>query len=118
MRVLVPVGLVIMAALPLLSVPTLLIRLTLLRTSNVARIDFRCVSEYISVQKRTPSLLAGSIESAIHRQVNLTRVRRLRDIESKSVPARHSKIRFQIREVSDGLMLMQRYLGSSATAID
>jgi hypothetical protein len=77
----------------------------------VPRIDFRCVSEYISVQKRSPSLLAGSIESAIHSQVNLTRVKKLRNIESKSVPARHSMIKIQIREVSDGLMLMHGYLG-------
>jgi hypothetical protein len=84
----------------------------------VPRIEIRCVSEYAKVQKRSPSLLVGSIESAIHRQVNLTRVRKLRDIESKSVPARNSKIGIQIGEVSDGLMLMHGYLGSSATAFD
>jgi hypothetical protein len=82
---------------------------TLLRTFNVPRIDTRCVSEYAKVQKRRPSLLAGGIESAIRRQVNLTRVRKLRDIESKPVPARHSRIGIQIREVPDSLMLMHGY---------
>jgi hypothetical protein len=110
MRVSAPVDLVLMTALLSLSVSAILIRLTLLRTFNVLRIDICCVSEPVKVQKRSPSLLAGSIESAIHRQVNLTGVRKLIDIESKSIPARHSKIRFQIREISDGLMLMQGYL--------
>jgi hypothetical protein len=83
MRASVPMGLVLMVALLSLSVSAILIRLTLLRIFNVPCIDIRCVSEYAKVQKRRPSLLAGSIESAIHRRVNLTRVRRLRDSEFK-----------------------------------